>query len=321
MTRVLVTGATGFIGAALCEAVAQAGYQVRAALRSGRSIPNAAVEHVVVGDINSTCDWSAALEGVDAVLHAAARVHMAHDGADSQALYAETNERGTQCLASAAARAKVRRFVYLSSVKVNGEETRDRAYTPFDEPHPQGAYGISKWHAEKHIMQIAALSCMETTIVRAPLVYGPGVRANFLRLLRLVDRGWPLPLGAVHNKRSLVNIWNLCDLLVHVLRHPSAPGHTWMVSDAEDLSTVNLLRRIGDAMDRQVRLFSVPVGLVQLCAGLVGRRAEITRLCSSLTVDITHTRAALGWTPPVTVEQALARTVAWYLREGRLREA
>jgi nucleoside-diphosphate-sugar epimerase len=161
---------------------------------------------------------------------------------------------------------------------------------------------------------------MEAVIVRAPLVYGPGVRVNFLRLMRWVDRGWPLPLGAVHNSRSFVNIWNLCDLLLQVIRHPSAPGRTWMVSDAEDLSTTDLLRRIGRAMGRRVRLFPVPMAVLRFCADLAGQRAEITRLTGSLVVDITQTRVDLGWSPPVTVEEALARTVTWYLDEGRSRD-
>ena len=303
----------------MCEALAQAGYRVRAALRTDRSVPCGIAEKVVVGDINSTCDWTAALEGVDSVIHAAARACCMMPQLSAN-LYAETNERGTQCLADAVARAQVRRFIFLSSVKVNGEETSDRAYTAFDAPRPQDAYAISKWHAEQHVMRIAACSSMEAVIVRSPLVYGPGVRANFLRLMRWVDRGWPLPLGAVHNKRSLVNIWNLCDLLLHVMRHPSAPGRTWMVSDGEDLSTGDLLRRIGRAMGKRVRLFPVPVAVLQLCAALVGRRAEIARLSGSLVVDITQTRADLGWSPSVKVNEALARTVAWYLSEGRSRE-
>jgi nucleoside-diphosphate-sugar epimerase len=320
MTCVLVTGATGFIGSVLCETLAQAGYRVRAALRTDQSVPSGLAEKVVVGDINSTCDWAVALKGVDAVIHTAARVHVLHGAAALANLYAETNEHGTQCLADAAARAQVRRFVFLSSVKVNGEETHGAAYSAFDAPRPNDAYAISKLHAEQHIIRIAARSSMEAVIVRSPLVYGPGVRANFLRLMRWVDRGWPLPLGAVHNKRSLVNIWNLCDLLLQLIRHPSAPGRTWMVSDAEDLSTTDLLRRIGGAMGRRVRLFPAPLGVLQFCAGLAGRRAEMTRLTGSLVVDITQTRADLGWSPSVTVDEALARTVAWYLGEGQSRE-
>jgi UDP-glucose 4-epimerase len=321
MTRVLVTGATGFVGTVLCETLARVGYVVRGAVRRNRALPACVAEKVVVGDINSTTDWTEALEGVDSVIHVAARVHELHAAAATVNLYLETNERGTQRLANAAARTKSCRFVYLSSIKVNGGEAASRAYTPLDEPHPQDAYGISKWHAERCIVQIAARTGMEAVIVRAPLVYGPGVRANFLRLMQWVDRGWPLPLGAIRNRRSLVNIWNLCDVLLHVLTHVSAPGRTWMVSDAEDLSTPDLIRRLGSAMGRPIRLLPVPVSLLQLSAGLMGRRAELARLCGSLAVDITQTCAELGWSPPVTVDEGLARTVAWYLDEGRSCEA
>jgi nucleoside-diphosphate-sugar epimerase len=261
-----------------------------------------------------------ALEGVDTVIHTAARVHVLHGATALAILYAETNERGTQCLAVAAARAQVRRFVFLSSAQVNGEETHGVAYSASDAPRPNDSYAISKWHAEQHIIRIAARSSMEAVIVRSRLVYGPGVRANFLRLMRWVDRGWLLPLGAVQNRRRLINIWNLCDLLLRLIRHPSAPGRTWMVSDAKDLSTTDLLRRIGGAMGRRVRLFPVPKGVLQFCAGLAGHRAKITRLTGSLVDGITQTRADLGWSPSVSVDEALARTVAWYLGEGRSRE-
>jgi UDP-glucose 4-epimerase len=321
MTRVLVTGATGFIGSVLCEALARSNFLVRGALRTDRAVPAAIAEKVIVGDINSTTDWTQALQGVDLVIHAAARSHTLHAARDSSNLYFETNERGTQRLASESAQTQVTRFVYLSSIKANGEETGARAYTPFDDPQPQDDYGLSKWHAEQHVAAVAGHTGMETVIVRPPLVYGPGVRANFLRLLQWVDRGWPLPLGAVRNKRSLVNVWNLCDFLLLALKHPSAPGGTWMVSDGEDLSTPDLIRRIGAAMARRVRLVPVPVGLLQLSAGLVGRRAELARLCGSLSVDITQTRAELGWSPRATVDEALARTVAWYRGEGRSIEA
>jgi nucleoside-diphosphate-sugar epimerase len=321
MSRVLVTGPTGFIGAVLCESLTGAGYVVRAALRTDRPVPSAIAEKVIVGDIGSTSDWTAALEGVDAIIHTAACAHNLRDNLALANQYTETNVRGTQCLANAAARAQIHRFVYLSSVKVNGEGTSGRAYTAFDEPRPQDAYGISKWHAEQHVIRIAAGSTMQAVIVRSPLVYGPGVRANFLRLMRLVERGWPLPFGAVRNKRSLVNIWNLCDLLLHALRHQSAPARTWMASDGEDLSTPELLRRVGAAMGRRILLFPVPNEVLQLCAALVGRRAEIARLSNSLVIDISQTRADLGWSPPVTVDEALVRTVAWYLGEGRQRAA
>jgi len=316
MTRVLVTGATGFIGGVLCEALARADYLVRGALRTDRAVPVAVAEKVIVGDINSTTDWTQALEGVDLVIHAAARSHVLHPARDASNLYFETNERGTQRLASVAAQMQVTRFIYLSSIKANGEETSARAYTPADEPRPQDDYGLSKWHAEQHVAAAAEHSGMEAVIVRPPLVYGPGVRANFLRLLRWVDYGWPLPLGAVSNTRSIVNVWNLCDFLLLVLKHPSAPGRTWLVSDGEDLSTPDLIRRIGTAMGRRVRLPPVPVAFLRLSAALVGRRGELDRLCGSLAVDITQTRAQLGWAPCVSVDEALARTVAWYLEGG-----
>jgi nucleoside-diphosphate-sugar epimerase len=312
MTRVLVTGATGFIGGVLCEALARTGYRVRAALRTDRAVPRAVAEKVVVGDIGSSTDWTQALEGVDLVIHAAARAHVLHPARDSANLYFEANERGTERLANIAAQMHVARFIYLSSVKVNGEETVAHAYTASDEPHPQDAYGLSKWHAEEHVAAASEHAAMQAVIVRPPLVYGPRVRANFLRLLRWVDRGWPLPFGAVRNARSLVNVWNLCDFLLLVLKHPSAPGRTWLVSDGEDLSTPDLIRRIGTAMGRRVKLPAVPVALLRSAAALVGRRGEVARLCGSLAVDITPTRAQLGWSPCVPVDEALERTVAWY---------
>jgi UDP-N-acetyl-alpha-D-quinovosamine dehydrogenase len=319
MSRVLVTGATGFIGSRLSEALARAGYLVRGALRTDRFVPASIAEKVVVGDINSTTDWTQALQGVDWVIHTAARVHVLPDARAAENLYRETNDEGTERLATDAARAKVNRLIYLSSIKVNGEETSGRAYTELDEPSPQDAYALSKWEAEKHVLEIAERTGMEAAIVRPPLVYGPGVRANFLRLLQWVDRGWPLPLGAVRNRRSLVSVWNLCDFLLHVMTHARAPGRSWMVSDGEDLSTPDLIRRIAAAMGRRARLISVPVGLLRLSAGLVRRRGELARLTDSLAVDIADTRTHLKWSPGTSVDEALCRTVAWYLSEGRSR--
>jgi UDP-N-acetyl-alpha-D-quinovosamine dehydrogenase len=317
MTRVLVTGGTGFVGRMLCGVLAQSDYVVRAALRGDRAWPDFISEKTLVGDITSTTDWSSALDGVDAVIHAAARVHVLHDTAASEDLYAEVNERGTMRLASAAAQAGVRRFIFLSSVKVNGEETTGRAYSATNEPHPCDAYGRSKWRGEKCLQEIGATTSMEAVIVRPPLVYGPGVKANFLRLLRWVDKERPLPLGAIDNSRSLVSVWNLCDLLAHLLKHSAAPGRTWMVSDGEDVSTPDLIRRIAHAMGRRARLLRVPASLLRLLGGLAGQGAEVARLCSSLQVDLTRTREELGWSPPVTVDEALARTVEWYLRETK----
>lgn len=315
--RVLVTGATGFVGQVLCGQLVQSGYVVRAALRSQGATPVDIGERVMIGDI-ATADWTQALSGVDYVLHAAARAHVLHDHRANADIYFETNARATARLANAAAQLGVRRFVYLSSVKVNGEENSGPAYAATDEPRPQDAYGTSKWHAEKLLMEVAEHTNMQAAIVRSPLVYGPGVKANFLRLLRWVDNGWPLPLGGVVNKRSLVSIWNLCDFLECVLRHPRAANGTWMVSDGEDLSTPDLIRRIGEAMHRQVRLLPIPVAALRVVGRLMGRQAEIARLCGSLIVDTTRTRSDLEWSAPLSVDEALARTVQWYLANGRI---
>jgi nucleoside-diphosphate-sugar epimerase len=319
MMRVLVTGATGFVGHTLCDVLARSGYVVRAALRGDRSTPDGVSEISVVGEIGSTTDWQTALRGVDVVIHLAARAHLIHDSSVNSDLYLETNARGTERLANASAQAGIRRFVYLSSVKVNGEETTDRAFSSHDEPRPRDAYGTSKWFAENYVKEIAAKTAMEAVIVRSPLVYGSGVRANFLRLLRWADNEWPLPLGLIRNRRSLVSIWNLCDLLVRLLKHPIAAGRTWMVSDGEDLSTADLIERIAIAMNRRVRLLPVPEHMLHFIGALIGRKAEIVRLCGSLAVNIEETRHELGWSPPVSVDQALARTVSWYLSNGSRR--
>lgn len=310
--RVLVTGVTGFVGRILAETLAERGYMVRGAVRADRDVPPAVSEKVIVGDIGSRTDWSAALRQVDAVIHTAARAHIVGDSPSNAALYMETNAEGTKRLARAARDAGVRRFVYLSSVKVNGEETAERAYGANDEPHPRDMYGESKWAGEQHLKELCASSQMECVIVRSPLVYGPGVKANFLRLMRWVDRGVPLPLATVANRRSLVSLWNLTDFLVHTLQHPAAPG-TWMVSDGEDVSTPDLIRAIAAAMRRPARLLPVPVSLLQFGGLLLGRRSDVARLCGSLTVDISATRAQLGWAPPLDARESIRRTVEWYL--------
>jgi nucleoside-diphosphate-sugar epimerase len=317
MMRVLVTGASGFVGRTLCDVLIRHGYTVRAASRRGSSQTSAgeagaAVEPCVAGEINGQTDWSAALVDVDHVIHLAARVHVLHDVADKSPLYAETNAEGTRKLAESAARAGVRRFLYVSSIKVNGEETAGRPYTASDSPRPVDAYGASKWLGEQYLTGIAAQSSLKVAIVRPPLVYGPGVRANFLRLMGWVAKGWPLPLGAVDNRRSLVNVWNLCDLLLRLLTHPEAADRTWLVSDGEDLSTAELIRRIAKAMQRRAILIPVPVGPMYMLASLAGRRAEMARLCGSLVVDSSATCRDLGWAPPVGVDEALCRTAAWY---------
>jgi nucleoside-diphosphate-sugar epimerase len=326
MTRVLITGGSGFVGGALCAALAAAGqHTIRVALRRAGPMPSGAAESIVVGDVGAATDWSVALEGVEVVVHAAALAHeVSATGPDAEA-YLETNARGSRRLAESAAAAGVRRLLYLSTIKVNGETSAGGGFSPTDTPCPQGAYATSKWLGEQSVTDIAARSRLQAVIVRAPLVYGPGVRANFLRLLDWVERGRLIPLGAVRNRRSLVGIWNLCDLLLRLLVDPQAPGRVWMVSDGDDRSTPELVQLIGRAMQRRVRLIRAPLTLLRVAATLTGRSADLSRVCDSLQADISETRRVLAWSPPVMLEEGLLRTVSWYLagggRAGRSRGA
>jgi nucleoside-diphosphate-sugar epimerase len=316
MKRVLLTGATGLVGRALCDELARHGYRVRAALRSAGRIPASVSETVLVGDITRACEWADSLGDVDAVIHLAARAHVLDETGVDNPAYAETNARATHRLAEVAAATGVRRLVFLSSVKVNGEETAQSAFTALDEPAPKDEYARSKLLGERYVRAIGKKSGLEVVIVRPPLVYGPGVRANFLRLLRWVDLERPLPLGAIDNARSLVSVWNLASLLVRTLEHPGAAGRIWLVSDGRDLSTPELIRSLGRALQRRVRLFPVPVSLLRLAGRMVGRAAEVSRLCGSLKVDISATRRELDWSPVLSVEDGLARTADWYRDQG-----
>lgn len=315
MRRVLVTGATGLVGRSLCPRLASGGYRVRAALRADGDLPFGADEKIVVGDISPLTEWRTALADVEVIVHAAARAHLPRDLPQNRGLYDVVNAGGTDSLARAAAQAGVRRLVYVSSIKVNGEATAQRPFLPDDRPNPRDAYGSSKLRGENALLSTAAATDMEVAIVRPPLVYGPGVRANFLRLMHWVNSGWPLPLGAIHNQRSLVSVWNLCDLIAELLANPRAAGGVWLVSDGEDPSTPDLVRRLGRAMHRRVCLLPVPAEVLRGCSAIAGRSAEVARLCGSLKVDIAATRTKLGWSPPVAMDEALARTAAWYRAE------
>lgn len=314
---VLVTGATGFVGRALIDRlIADGGRPVRAAVRApGATMPDG-VSVVVVGGIDDHTDWSAAVEGVDTVIHTAARVHVMQErAADPLAAFRVVNVDGTLRLARAAAAAGVRRFVFVSSIKVNGEETPPgRPYAADDPPTPVDPYGVSKLEAERGLEEIGRSTSMEIAIVRPVLVYGPGVRANFRAMMRLVQRGIPLPLGTVHNRRSLVALHNLVDLLVVCVDHPAAANQAFLVSDGEDVSTTELIRRIAKAMGRSPRLFAMPSMVLQLGARLLGQATVAQRLCGSLQVDIEKTRRLLGWRPPVDIDTALAETVRHFAR-------
>lgn len=312
-SRVLVTGANGFIGSALCRALVEAGHAPQGAVR--RIVPSSKGLDTAtcVGEIDGNTDWSAALGGIECIVHLAARTHMLREtAADLLAEYRRVNVEGTQRLAQQATAAGVRRFVFLSSVKVNGEMTAARAFTENDAPRPEDVYGISKWEAEQELLRISRATGLEIVVLRPPLVYGPGVKGNFLRLLRLVARGVPLPLASVHNRRSLVYLGNLVDAIVTAISAPQAAGQTYLVSDGQDVSTPDLVRAIARALDVRARLFPCPVALLRAAAALAGRGEEAARLTGSLQVDVSKIGRELGWQPRYTLEQGLAETARWF---------
>ena len=307
--RVLVTGASGFVGTALLGRLSATGRcAMRAcARRALRALP-AGVEPVLVGDLGPHTDWRAALAGVDTVVHLSGRVHIMRDAtADPLAEYRRANVAGTVSLARQMASAGGRRLVFLSSVKVNGEVGICREA---DRPAPHGAYAVSKHEAELGLGEVAGETGLDVVIIRSPLVYGPGVKANFRALMHALARGIPLPLGAVDNRRSLVALANLVDFIVTCIEHPAAANETFLVSDGEDLSTPDLIRRLARAMGRPARLVPVPESLLWAGATLLGKRDVAKRLLGSLQVDISKARQTLGWTPPVTVEDGLRQAVA-----------
>ena len=306
-TRVLVTGATGFVGRALVRRLLADGRPVRAAVRPGATALPREVETAAIGDIGPDTDWRTALAGIDAVVHLAARAHVVHDSSpDAHTLYRAVNTLGTLRLAEAAATAGVRRFVFLSSARVHGERSTG---APFTESSPLAAtdpYGRSKAEAERGLAALAAAGGLDPVILRPPLVYGPGARGNFARLVRLVARGVPLPFGAVRNHRSLVYLGNLVDAIVRTLDHPAAARETFMVSDREDVSTPELVRRIARALGKPARLIPVPPAVLRLGGRLVGRADDVARLLDDLVVDSSRIGERLGWRPPFTLDEGLA---------------
>jgi UDP-glucose 4-epimerase len=321
MTLCLVTGATGFVGRHLVARLLEQGIVVRCAVRdpaAARRLLGTDVDIIRVGDLDALPDWSDALQGVREVFHLAGRAHiLKEDSADPLAEFLRVNAGGTAHLARGAAAAGVRRFVFVSSIKVYGESSGARSFRAEDPPTPSDPYGVSKQRAEEAVRAAGLESGMETVIMRPPLVYGPGVGANFLRLLKLVDRGVPLPLGAVSNRRSLVSVWNLCDVLIRCAHLPAAANRTFVVSDGKDLSTAGLVRELARALGRPARLLGVPEAMLRLAARMTGNMVEYTRLCSSLTLDMSETMRALDWRPALSIEESIARTVAWY-REARI---
>ncbi len=310
--KVLVTGATGFVGQLLCAQLSRRGHEVRGVARGTSRVAAPAVLTVNVEEIGPTTDWTAAVEGADAVVHLAARVHILGDAAaDTLAEYRRTNVEGTRSLAAASVRAGVRRLVLLSSAKVYGERST-RPFREGDVTHPEDAYAVSKLEAEEALKEALAGAQTKWTILRPPLVYGPGVRANFLRLMRTVARGTPLPLARIDNRRSLVYVGNLVDAIEGCLQAEAAAGRTWPLNDGEDLSTPELVRRLARALNKPARLVPVPVPLLRLAGALSGKAATVDRLVESLQVDATAIRTVLQWTPPYSVDQGLVETVRWF---------
>ena len=315
--KILVTGSGGFIGRALCPKLLAEGWQVRGTFRSesdASRLPDG-VETVPTGSINSDTKWDDALAGFDTVVHLAARVHVMNDvSSDQLAEYRKVNVEGTKCLAVAAAKAGVKRFIYISSIKVNGEG-RAAAYTEDDEVSPQDDYGVSKWEAEQELHKIANKTDLETVILRPPLVYGPGVKANFLRLFKIVERGIPLPFAKIDNLRSFIYLDNLIDAIITCINHPGAEGRTFLVNDREDVSTPELIRKIASALGKPARLFSILPFLMRLAGKFIGKSAAIDRLFGSLTIDSTKIRKELGWKPPYPMQHGLKETAKWYTKK------
>lgn len=308
---ILITGASGFIGRALCLSLQQ---QQQACIPIYRNpqvaaqfgFPNARYQ----AEIHADSPWQTQLAGVQVVVHLAARVHVMHDQASDPLIeYRRSNRDATLNLARQAAQAGVKRFVFLSSIKVNGEASLPgQPFRAEQTPHPLDPYGISKWEAEQALLQLGRDSGMEIVIIRPPLVYGPGVKANFLQLMRWVEKGVPLPLASIKNQRSMVYLGNLLDLIVRCIQLPQAAGQTFLVSDGKDVSTAELIRALAQALHRPARLFGFPPALLKFAATLVGREAAFERLSSSLQVDISATCQTLQWQPPFTMQQGLAIT-------------
>jgi nucleoside-diphosphate-sugar epimerase len=314
MKRVLVTGATGFVGCFLCRRLLSEGWDVRGTLLASEN-PSALVDGVVpaaIEPLGAETRWDHVLAGIDTVIHLAARVHIMDDmSANPLQEFRTVNTEGTRQLAREAARAGVKRLVFVSTIKVNGEETD----TPYKEDFlamPTDPYGVSKWEAEEVLRQIESETGLEVVIIRPVLVYGPGVKANFLNMMKAVSRGFPLPVASIVNKRSLIYIGNLVDALAICAAHPVAAGQTYLVSDGEDVSTPELIRRTASALELSAHLLPFPPSLMRLAGKLIGKSSAVDRLTGSLTVDCSKIRRALGWMPPFTMTEGLRETAKWF---------
>jgi UDP-4-keto-D-QuiNAc 4-reductase len=307
----LITGATGFVGSALCQLLESSAHTVYGVVRNADAQLPSSVKPILISSIADLASHPI-LSSIDVVIHLAARVHQMKDtSADPLSEFRSINTQATKDLAIAAATAGVKRFVYLSSIKVNGDG-QAAPYTEQSEPQADDPYGMSKWEAECVLNDLAATTGLEVVILRPPLVYGAGVKANFLNLMKLVDRGIPLPLGAVQNQRSLVYVGNLVDAIATCATHPNAVGQTFLVSDNADVSTAELVEKIAKSMNKPVRLVSISPVLLTNLARIFGKTATVDRLFGSLTIDSSKLRQTLNWQPPFSLEEGLEQTARWF---------
>lgn len=319
MPLALVTGGTGFIGTALVKALHAASWCVRATARTVPERSTLPVDWREVGDIGPDTSWDGLFDGVDCVVHLAARVHVLKErSSDPSAAFRHTNVLGTARLARTCAEAGVKRFVYLSSVGVHGARSFDGPLSESSPLAPHDYYSRSKLEAEQVLAEIDRNTSLEVVVLRPPLVYGPGAPGNFARLIRLVSSGWPLPLAGIDNRRSLIYLGNLVDAILHCMHHPSAVGQTFLLDDGEPVSTPELIRMMARAMGRAVRMFELPISVLELAGALSGKRSAIMRLTNSLWVDSSLIRAHLNWTPPYSMEAGLTVTVAAMSRDVML---
>jgi nucleoside-diphosphate-sugar epimerase len=313
MNKVLVTGANGFVGKYLCQHLLAENYTVNAAVRDVCDFSHS-VEIYPIGNIDEHTNWEAALFGCDTVFHLAARVHVMRDNSNNPLTeFRRVNTVATVHLARSAVAKGIKRFVYVSSIKVNGEEA-SRPYSEMDKPNPHDAYGISKWEAEQALEKIAKETGLEVVIVRPPLVFGVGVKGNFGQMMTIVKKGIPLPFSSIENLRSLIYVENLVSALILCAINPNASGQTYLLSDGHDVSTPDLLRYIGNAIMRPARLFACSPVLLKFLGKLSGKSNEINRLLGSLQVDSSKIRKELGWIPPFSFYDGIKRTAQGYTK-------